>query len=59
VDADDKATLKTITTDGEFENSFIVHSGLRVGETIVVEGAQKVRPGSTVRPIDAAATQEK
>jgi membrane fusion protein (multidrug efflux system) len=59
VDAANKANLKTITTDGEFENFFIVRSGLSGGEAIVVEGAQKVRPGSTVRPIDAAASQEK
>ncbi len=59
VDAANKANLKTIKTDGEFENSFIVHSGLSGGETIVIEGAQKVRPGSTVRPIDATAAQER
>ena len=59
VDSANKASLKTITTDGEFENSFIVHSGLSGGEAIIVEGAQKVRPGSTVRPIDAPASREK
>ncbi len=59
VDGANKAHLKTITTDGEFENSFIVHAGLSGGETIVVEGAQKVLPGSTVRPVGGPWTQER
>jgi multidrug efflux pump subunit AcrA (membrane-fusion protein) len=45
--------LKTITTDGEYEQYAIVHSGLQGGENVIVQGLQKVRPGMTVTPQSA------
>lgn len=50
VDRANKNSLKTITTDGEYQASVIVDSGLSGGETVVVEGSQKVQPGMTVSP---------
>jgi membrane fusion protein (multidrug efflux system) len=50
VDASGKAALRTIATDGEFGQYSIVHSGLQGGEQVIVEGAQKVRPGMKVIP---------
>jgi membrane fusion protein (multidrug efflux system) len=43
-----KVELKTITTDGEYQQYAIVHSGLQGGESVIVQGLQKVRPGMTV-----------
>jgi multidrug efflux pump subunit AcrA (membrane-fusion protein) len=53
VGAGNKVELKTITTDGEYEQYAIVHSGLQGGENVIVQGLQKVRPGMTVTPQSA------
>jgi membrane fusion protein, multidrug efflux system len=45
-----KVELKTIATDGEYQQYTIVHSGLQGGESVIVQGLQKVRPGMTVTP---------
>lgn len=50
---DNKVALKTITIDGEYEQYAIVHSGLQGGETVIVQGLQKVRPGMAVTPQSA------
>ncbi|HVJ07199.1 MAG TPA: efflux RND transporter periplasmic adaptor subunit [Acidisarcina sp.] len=50
VGKDNKVSLKTVTTDGEYEQYAIIHSGLQGGENIIVQGLQKVRPGMTVKP---------
>jgi membrane fusion protein (multidrug efflux system) len=48
-----KAMQKTVTLDGDYQDYFIVHSGLSGGERVVVEGVAKVRPGMTVNPVEA------
>lgn len=50
VGAGNKVELKTITTDGGYQQFAIVHSGLQGGETVIVQGLQKVRPGMVVTP---------
>jgi membrane fusion protein (multidrug efflux system) len=50
VGAGDKIEVKTVTTGDRVGNSWIVEQGLQAGDRVVVEGQQKVRPGSTVRP---------
>jgi membrane fusion protein (multidrug efflux system) len=52
LDAANKAMQKTVTLDGEYQDDFIVHSGLTGGERVVVEGVEKVRGGMTVKPTD-------
>lgn len=49
-----KVSLKTVTTDGEYQQYAIIHSGLTAGEKVITEGLQKVRPGMTVNPQAAA-----
>jgi membrane fusion protein (multidrug efflux system) len=49
VGKDDKAELRRITTGPTQGADIVVDSGLREGEAVVVEGAQKIRPGQTVR----------
>jgi membrane fusion protein, multidrug efflux system len=58
VGAGNKVELKTITTDGDYEQYAIVNSGLQGGENVIVQGLQKVRPGMTVTP-QSADTSEK
>ncbi|HLI35096.1 MAG TPA: efflux RND transporter periplasmic adaptor subunit [Terriglobia bacterium] len=48
VNRENKVELRTIATDGNYENFLIVSRGLESGERVIVEGQQKVRPGMTV-----------
>jgi len=50
VDANNKVTMKPVTVGDEVGDRTIITSGLVGGETVVVEGTQKVRPGATVAP---------
>lgn len=54
----DKISLRTISVGERYEGSYVVLDGLEAGERVVVEGQLKVRPGSTVRPMDKAASSE-
>lgn len=53
-----KVSLKTIQVSERHQGSFVVIEGLSGGETIVVEGLQKARPGAVVEPTAAAASSE-
>ena len=46
----DKIEVKPVITGDRVGNSWIVEQGLQPGDRIVVEGQQKVRPGSRVQP---------
>ena len=50
-----KAELRPVQLGPRIGDMWLVVSGLQVGETIVVEGVQKARPGIVVTPIQAAA----
>ena len=56
VDSSNKASLRTITVGDKSDKNLIVLDGLKAGERVVVEGMQKVRPGSEVNPTAATAT---
>lgn len=51
-----KVATRTIETAGELGEDFIVASGLKAGERVVVEGTQKCRPGMTVIPKEASSS---
>ncbi|KAA0571356.1 efflux RND transporter periplasmic adaptor subunit [Azospirillum sp. Sh1] len=53
VGADNKATPRTIKTERAVGNVWLVSDGLAVGERVVVEGLQKVKPGAEVKPVPA------
>jgi membrane fusion protein (multidrug efflux system) len=55
VDSQNVANLQPITLGGEYQDQFIVTSGLKGGERIVVDGLQKARPGAPVAPLPASA----
>jgi membrane fusion protein, multidrug efflux system len=50
VDSADKVSIRTVTLGDTVGSQWIVTSGVRPGERVVVEGIQKVRPGMQVSP---------
>jgi len=52
---DDKAESRQIVANLRQGNDWVVEGGLKSGERIVVEGAGKIRPGATVKPVLASA----
>jgi membrane fusion protein (multidrug efflux system) len=50
VDAQNKVQVRTVRLGEKAENYYIVLDGLKAGERVIVEGQQKARPGSEVRP---------
>lgn len=56
VNAQNAVEYRAVELSGMYDNRRIVRSGLQPGERIVVGGLQRVRPGMTVAPQEAAAT---
>ena len=54
VGADNKATWREVTLGGTANGLRIVTAGLEPGERIIVNGLQRVRPGTLVAPQEAA-----
>jgi membrane fusion protein, multidrug efflux system len=50
VGSDNKVTLRPVKATDRIGNLWLIESGLKAGEKIVVEGLQKVRDGVTVTP---------
>jgi membrane fusion protein, multidrug efflux system len=50
VDAQNKVSLRTIRVGEKADKDVVVLDGLTSGERVIVEGMQKVRPGSQVNP---------
>ena len=57
IDAQNKASVRTITVGEKSDNDIIVLNGLKPGERVVVEGMQKVRPGSEVKLVEGDSTE--
>lgn len=51
VDAEGKVVPQPITTGSMIDGDFIVTGGLKGGERVIVNGLQKARPGSIVKPV--------
>ncbi len=58
VDGENKVTPVPVKTGGMTGGNFIINEGLKVGEQVIVNGLQKIRPGAVVKPVlwDEAAT---
>jgi len=54
VDDQNNAVVRTITVGEKADSYVVVLQGLNGGERVIVEGMQKVRPGSPVNPTTAA-----
>lgn len=64
VTAEGKVAPRPVKTDGAYGNSWIISEGLKQGDSVIVEGLQKAKPGATVKPLpwqpaEAAAAQQK
>ncbi|MBM4328941.1 MAG: efflux RND transporter periplasmic adaptor subunit [Deltaproteobacteria bacterium] len=58
VDAEGKIQQRTLTLDRAIGDKWLVSSGLGLGDRVVVEGIQKVRPGVSVKVIDVDASRK-
>lgn len=56
VDSQGRAELRSVQTDGAVGNQWLVLSGLKPGDQVIVEGLQKVKPGAPVRAVPASLT---
>ncbi|MEO8006056.1 MAG: efflux RND transporter periplasmic adaptor subunit [Betaproteobacteria bacterium] len=54
IGAGDKVEPRQITAGLRLENDWVVDSGLKTGDRVVVEGVNKIRPGAQVKPVAAA-----
>jgi membrane fusion protein (multidrug efflux system) len=59
VGADRKVERRPIATDRAIGDAWLVTSGLKRGEQVIVDGLQKVRPGAEVKPVAAGAAAPK
>jgi RND family efflux transporter MFP subunit len=50
VDSEDKVSIRSINVGDRVGTQWVVQDGLKVGERVVAEGIQKVRPGMQVNP---------
>jgi membrane fusion protein (multidrug efflux system) len=50
VDNDNKVSIRSVTPGDRTGSDWIIVKGLKAGERVVAEGAQKIRPGSQVNP---------
>lgn len=50
VGSDNKVTMRTITPGPTVGQMWVIQDGLKVGETVMVDGTQKVTTGTTVAP---------
>ena len=51
VNKDNKVEMRPVQTGQRFGTEITVSEGLTEGESIIVEGIQKVRPGAAVKPV--------
>ena len=51
VTTDNKVEARSVELGDAIGDKWVVRAGLQAGDRVVVEGLQKVRPGSTVRPV--------
>jgi membrane fusion protein (multidrug efflux system) len=53
VGPDNKVALVNLVTSGTYGSNWVVDSGLKAGDRVIVQGTEKVRPGATVKTVDA------
>jgi membrane fusion protein (multidrug efflux system) len=51
VGAEDKVNIVPVTVGDMAGEDFIIAEGLKGGERVIVNGLQKARPGSVVKPV--------
>jgi membrane fusion protein (multidrug efflux system) len=58
VGADGKVEARPLKVTRTIGSDWLVDSGLRAGDRVIVEGLQRARPGATVQPIEAGRANE-
>ena len=58
VNAERKVERRQLVTDRAVGDAWLVTSGLKAGDQVIVEGLQKVRPGVEVKAVPAASTRQ-
>jgi membrane fusion protein, multidrug efflux system len=53
VDKDDKVSEKVVTADRAINGEWLITAGLTAGDRVIVDGLQKAKPGSQVKPVPA------
>jgi membrane fusion protein (multidrug efflux system) len=53
VDADNKVAERIVTADRVIGSEWLITDGLAAGDRVIVEGLQKAKPGSAVKPVPA------
>jgi len=51
VDDQDRVQVRRIDTGLAMDSNWVVHSGLKTGERVVIQGVQKVKPGQSVKTV--------
>ncbi len=51
VDAEGKVNSRTVKTGGMADQDFLIESGLKPGDQVIVNGLQKARPGAVVKAV--------
>jgi membrane fusion protein, multidrug efflux system len=54
---DNRVAERMVTTARVIGNDWLIDTGLRAGERVVLDGVQKVRPGAEVKPVEVGAEQ--
>jgi membrane fusion protein (multidrug efflux system) len=58
VGPDGKVAPRPVTTGGMSGTDFVIASGLKPGDQVIVNGLQKARPGTVVKPVPLATTMK-
>lgn len=54
---DNRVAERMVTTARVIGNDWLIDTGLSAGERVILDGLQKVRPGSEVKPVEVSAEQ--
>jgi membrane fusion protein (multidrug efflux system) len=53
IGADNKVELRQLVTSGTFGSNWVIASGLKPGDRVILQGTDKARPGQQVKPVAA------
>lgn len=59
VGAGEKAVLRSIVADRTVGDKWLVTSGLKAGDKVIVEGLGRIRPGQPIRPVPAGSPPQR
>lgn len=50
INKEGRVEIQTVETKGEYQQQAMISKGLKAGDTVIIEGQQKLRPGMKVSP---------